>query len=502
MIGTTATTTGAAEGVRGTREREVRLLIAGGGPGGRVSYLMARRLGLGPTTLVMNEEPTVICSLPYGVGRRLIPEGPEATVVSLSSGHRLPPDMPRDVISGTLVSVDPEARVARARGPEGEIRIRYESLILAPGAAPWIPPLEGALRPGTGTADLPAPGPLVAVGDDWVPRERLAEGIFVLRGAEDARALDALAARARRVAVVGTGAVGLEVLEALTDRGVGVVALEALPHAVSALDGELAARVEARLRDRGVELRLSARILSWRPGELGLESGRLPVEAVVFASGVRPRLDLARSMNLRVERGIVVDGRMRTSCPGVWAVGDAVQIADGATGRPLLPLIGTLAMRQAMTAVSDLAGTPAGLPPATVWGVSEIFDLHWGSVGWSEEAASRAGLSVLGLSLPVRSRDPFMPSGREGLWKLTLSAGGGEAEGIRPGQILGFQVVTEGDSPIHLAERFVDIVARRETLPDLFGHYFIHSPAHNAVDDPFLALLGMGMERLRTLSGR
>jgi NADH oxidase (H2O2-forming) len=199
-------------------------------------------------------------------------------------------------------------------------------------------------------------------------------------------------------------------------------------------------------------------------------------------------------MGLTVERGIVTDGRMRTSLPGVWALGDAAQIPDGATGRPLLPLIGTLAMRQSMTAVMDLAGMPAGLPPATVWGVSEIFGLHWGSVGWSEEAATRTGLPVFALTLPVRSRDPFMPSGKEGIWKLTVAAA--EAEGIRPGQILGFQVVTEGDNPVHLAERFVDIIARRETVPDLFGHYFIHSPAHNAVDDPFLALMGMAMEKM------
>jgi NADPH-dependent 2,4-dienoyl-CoA reductase/sulfur reductase-like enzyme len=435
----------------------------------------------------------VICSLPYGVGRRLVPEGPEATVVSLEREKRLPPETLRDVVQGTVTAIDPETRIATVRGPRGESRIRYESLILAPGAVPWIPPVEGVLRPSA-AGEGSAPEAVVAVGDELVDRGRLAEGVFVLRGAGDARALDALAARAKRVAVVGTGAVGLEVIEALADRGVNVVALEALPHVTSALDGELAGKLEARLRERGVDVRLSARILAWKPGELTLESGRLPVDAVVFASGVRPRLDLARTMGLTVERGIVTDGRMRTSLPGVWALGDAAQIPDGATGRPLLPLIGTLAMRQSMTAVMDLAGMPAGLPPATVWGVSEIFGLHWGSVGWSEEAATRTGLPVFALTLPVRSRDPFMPSGKEGIWKLTVAAA--EAEGIRPGQILGFQVVTEGDNPVHLAERFVDIIARRETVPDLFGHYFIHSPAHNAVDDPFLALMGMAMEKM------
>ena len=188
-----------------------------------------------------------------------------------------------------------------------------------------------------------------------------------------------------------------------------------------------------------------------------------------------------------LEKGIVVDVQGRTSVPGVLAVGDAVQISDGATGLPLLPLIGTLAMRQALVAAATVVGMPWALPPATVWGLSEIFGLHWGSVGWSVEAATRAGLPVVALTQPVRTRDPFMPEGREGIWKLTVAAA--EEKGLRRGQILGFQVVQEGDSPLFLAERFIDIITRRETVPELFGHYFIHSPAHNAVDDPYLNLI-------------
>ena len=78
---------------------------------------------------------------------------------------------------------------------------------------------------------------------------------------------------------------------------------------------------------------------------------------------------------------------------------------------------------------------------------------------------------------------------------ITVAASGNE--GLAPGQILGFQVVTEGDSPLHLAERFVDVVTRRETVQDLFARYFIHSPSHNGVDDPYLGLLFQAQEAMR-----
>ena len=57
-------------------QRQVKVLILGGGPGGRVSYMALRRMGMDSLALVADEEPTVICSLPYGVGRRLVPDGP------------------------------------------------------------------------------------------------------------------------------------------------------------------------------------------------------------------------------------------------------------------------------------------------------------------------------------------------------------------------------------------------------------------------------------------
>ena len=126
-----------------TAARAAKLLIVGGGPGGRVSYITARRFGVEPAVMVLNEEPTVICSLPYGVGRRLIPDGPEATVVDLSREKRLPPDAAKDVVFGSVTAIDAAAKTATVAGPAGETQIAYENLILAPGAVPWLPPAEG-----------------------------------------------------------------------------------------------------------------------------------------------------------------------------------------------------------------------------------------------------------------------------------------------------------------------------------------------------------------------
>ena len=465
------------------------VLVVGGGPGGRVAYMALKQFGVADVKMVANEEPIVICSLPYGIGRRLVPEGPEAVVVDLSKSNRLPPTILQDVLQGNVTTLDLERREAIIEGNRGKQVVTFEHLVLAPGAAPWIPPVEGIFKEEgavTGTG--------VFHGDRWVDKGLLSENVYVLRGANDARQLDALADRAKSAVVVGTGAIGLETAEALVDRGMSVTLVEALPHVVAALDEDMAVRIEERLAARNVKVFKGARVDRVLPEGLKLADGTvLEGEGVVFATGVRADLRLAKQAGLATGKGIVVDSRMKTSDSRVYAVGDAVQVTDGATGEEILPLIGTLAMRQAMVAAANIAGRPMELPPLTAWGVSEIFGLHWGSVGWSAEAAQKAKFPVVSLVQPVRTRDPFMPEGREGAWKLVVASA--PHGNIRPGQILGFQVVQDGDSPLFLAERFIDIVSRGETVMDLFGHYFIHAPSQNAVDDPYLGLVNQAMQQ-------
>lgn len=465
-----------------------KILIVGGGPGGRISYMMLRNMGIDDAVLVVNEEPTIICSLPYAVGRELIPEGPEKVVVDLSRPEKLPPDTMKDVLIGEVTSLDVEGHRAVVTGREGSVEVTFEKAILAPGAVPWIPPVPGVLDDSDGGVD----GTWVWYGKELVPRSSLASNVYSLRGAHDARALDDFAAKAQKAVVVGSGAIGLEIVEALVHRGLTVTLLEALPHVTSALDAPLAARLEDRLVSRGVTVGKGIALAEVTSTGVTLDDGTaIEAHGVIFATGVRPNAELARQAGLSVDRGIIVDETMRTSHPDVFAVGDAAEIIDGPTGRRVLPLIGTLAMRQALVAVSRILGMPMTAAPATPWGVSETLGLHWASVGWTEEAATAMDLAVTSLALPYNTREPYMAANREGLWKLTVATAPDEKTGIRPGQILGFQALMEDKSPLFLAERFLDIVTRRETVMDLARHHFIHSPAHNDVNDPYLQLLFM-----------
>src|SRR5690554_8392 len=103
-----------------------RVLIIGGGPGGRFSYMTLRRMGEKSLSIVMNEDPTVICSLPYGVGRKLVPGGPEEEVVDLANSDRLPPEIVEDAIRGVVTELDAENHIARGTSTEGPFEIHFE----------------------------------------------------------------------------------------------------------------------------------------------------------------------------------------------------------------------------------------------------------------------------------------------------------------------------------------------------------------------------------------
>ena len=194
--------------------------------------------------------------------------------------------------------------------------------MLAPGAAP--------IRPVARGLDLP--------------------GVFVVRTIPDTRRIRAwLEAPPRREAVVvGGGFIGLEMAENLVRRGLAVTVIEKLPQVMPPLDPEMAAEVARHLHKEGVRLRLGEgfREIEAAGDRLAMRTDRdatIPTDLVILALGVRPEVTLAQAAGLAIgaRGGIVVDERMQTSDPRIYAVGDAIEVRDVVIGQEIiLPLAG------------------------------------------------------------------------------------------------------------------------------------------------------------------
>ncbi len=213
--------------------------------------------------------------------------------------------------------------------------ISYDRLLIASGAAPRTPRIPGL--------EL--------------------TGVFTLRHLADAERLERHLAQARRVAVVGAGAVGLKAADALSHRGLRVDLLARGAQPLSkVLDPTSAGILMEAVRRLGITLHLN----TWptavvgeggRVRALALNDGReLPTEAVIFSVGVAPRVEFLAGTHLAAPEGIPVDEFMATAAPDIFAAGDCVLPRHLITGEPAAFHIWPAAVAQGEVAGANLAG--------------------------------------------------------------------------------------------------------------------------------------------------
>jgi apoptosis-inducing factor 3 len=233
----------------------------------------------------------------------------------------------------------------------------YGALVLATGATPVKPPIAGIDGPQ----------------------------VFVLRTLADSRAIIAKAANAKRAVLIGAGFIGLEVAASLRTRGleVHVVAPDAVP--LARVMGEaIGGFVKKVHEEHGVHFHLGIGIRAIEAEAVVLASGqRIGADLVVVGTGVRPDVSLAEKAGIKTDRGIVVDERLATSTPGVWAIGDAARWPDPRSGERIRVEHWVVAERMGQIAAKSVLGgkVRCDLVPF-FW--SAHYDLTVNYVGYAE----------------------------------------------------------------------------------------------------------------------
>ncbi len=397
------------------------------------------------------------CGLPYYVGNVITDEAS----LLVASAQMFRDRFNIGVHTETeVLSIDRAAHVVQVRDlRSGVVREeRYDTLVLAPGAAPIRPSLPGVDSPG----------------------------VFAVRSIPDTRLIRAWIDQrgVKRAVVVGGGFIGLEMVENLRHRGVEVTVLEKLTQLMPPLDAEMAVWVADHLREKGVTLYLGdglAGIESHDGGALVVvaESGaRLETDLVILAIGVRPETALAREAKLTIgpRGGIVVDERMRTGDPDIYAVGDAVEVHDVLTGQEIvLPLAGP-ANRQGRIAAEAIAGRTTAFRGVQATAVVGVVGMTVASTGASEKGLVRAGVKDFAkIYLHPGHHAGYYPGARAIHLKLLFS--------VPDGRVLGAQAVGfEG------VEKRIDVVATAiqfgATVDDLANAELCYAPQYGAAKDP------------------
>jgi 3-phenylpropionate/trans-cinnamate dioxygenase ferredoxin reductase component len=238
-------------------------------------------------------------------------------------------------LGAQVTAVDPAAREVRLA--DGS-RAGYAKLLLATGSVPRRLPLEG--------------------GD--------ADGVLYLRRVGDSDQIRTAFQTATRVVVIGAGWIGLETAAAARAAGVDVTILETGDLPLLRVLGREAAQVFADLhREQGVDLRFGVQVAEitapgGRADGVRLADGtHVPADAVVVGVGITPRLELASDAGLQTGNGVVVDARLRTSDPDIYAAGDVANAYHPGLGRHIRVEHWANALHQPQTAARAMLGQDA-----------------------------------------------------------------------------------------------------------------------------------------------
>ncbi|WP_281285319.1 FAD-dependent oxidoreductase [Miniimonas arenae] len=404
-----------------------RIVVVGGVAGGMSCAARARRLDETAQITVLERGAFVSyasCGLPYHVGGEIEDTG--RLLVQTPGSLRAALDL--DVRTGhDVVALDPVRRTVTVRAAGGTSEVGFDALVLAVGACPVRPPIDGL--------DSPRVRTLRTVGD----------AVGLRRDIEDG---------ARRALVLGAGFIGLEAAEALARRGLAVTVVELADHVLPPLEPELAHLVTTELRELGVNVRVGVGAAAIEQGVdedvVVLTDGhRVPADLVVLSVGVRPDTAIVEAAGIACEAGaIIVDEHGRTSAPGVWAVGDATVSSDAVTGaRRPVPLAGP-ANRAGRLVADDIlrpgSARPISGPVGTA--IVRVGRLTAAITGANRAALDRAGTPHRTLHLHPLQHAGYFP-GADPIHLVVHVAQDG-------GRLLGAQAVgTDG------VDRRIDVLA-------------------------------------------
>ena len=435
-----------------------KIVIAGGVAGGATAAARIRRLDEQARIVVFERSGYISyanCGLPYYIGGVI--EDPEALTLQTpeSFWNRFRVEMK---VHHEVTAIHRDRKTVSVKNLETgeEFEESYDKLILSPGAKPVRPSLPGV--------DLPH--------------------IFTLRTVEDTFRLKNFVAEngPRSAVMVGGGFIGVEVAENLRHLGLDVTMVQRPKQLMNPFDADMAAFIHSEMRKHGIKLALGVSVEGFEAKDGGIDvlvkdASPIHADLVVLAIGVAPESALARDagLELGMKGSILVNDRMETSDPDIYAVGDAVQVKHIVTGQDALIALAGPANKQGRIAADNICGGDSRYRGSQGSSVLKVFDLTAASTGLNETNARKAGLSVDTVILSPMSHAGYYPGGKVMTMKVVFEKGSFRLLGA---QIVGYDGV---DKRIDVLATAIRCGMKATELKDLDLAY---APPYSSAKDP------------------
>lgn len=436
----------------------MKVVIVGGVAGGASAAARLRRLDENAEIIVFERTGFISyanCGLPYFIGGVITDEEALTLQTPENFWDKFRVDM-RVRHEVTAIHTDKKTVTVHGLETGKTYEESYDKLILSPGAKPIQPNIPGADS----------------------------RHIFTLRTVEDTLRIHRFveAEKPKRAAVIGGGFIGMEAAENLAHLGIDVTLIQRSTHLLPPFDFDMACILHAHMQEHGVKLLLNTEVTQIEETENGLrlktaDGCGFSADMVLFAIGVAPDTALAKNAGLELggKGSIVVNDRMETSVPDIYAVGDAVEVRHFVTGKKALIALAGPANRQGRIAADNICGGSSTYQGSQGSSVIKVFDMTAASTGINETAAKAAGLDYERVVLSPVSHAGYYPGGTVMTMKVLYEK---ETLQLLGAQITGFDGVDKRIDVLATAIR----AGMRAT--ELTGLDLAYAPPYSSAKDP------------------
>ena len=432
-----------------------KVLIVGGVAGGASTATRLRRLNEDLEIILFEKGQHVSfanCGLPYHIGgvienrESLLVQTPE----SLKERFNLDVRVNSEVIS---VNSQEKSVVVKTKNGE-EYKESFDYLVLAPGAKPLVPPIDG-------------------IGG---------KNIYTLRNVTD---LDKIMEKIRSVKeaiVIGGGFIGVEVAENLQEIGITTTLIEAAPSILAPFDSEMSNILETQLASNGVNLLTNNKVIKFQNEDeevlVSLENGNIiKGDIVILAIGVSPDTKFLNNSGINLgERGhILVNEHLETNIKDIYALGDAILVKHFVTGQDVAIALAGPANRQGRIVAGNISGKDEIYKGSFGTSIIKVFNLTGGATGLNERSLKSLGKNFEKIYLHPNDHAGYYPGATPISIKLLYEK---ETKKVLGAQAVGLNGV----------DKFIDVIATvlkfRGTIDDLSELDLAYAPPYSSAKSP------------------
>lgn len=394
------------------------------------------------------------CGLPYYVGGVI--EDKSDLIVNTPKSFS---DLTQVEVKTSVeaLEIDRDKKIVKAFDLQNkkEIIFNYDKLVIATGADPIKPPIEGI--------DL--------------------EGVYYMRTPDDAIAVREVVEtnNVKRAVVVGGGFIGLEVAENLHEMGVKTTLVEAMDHIMPGFDDEVSSYVENELIENGIMVLTGERLTSIEGDEkvskVRTDKRAMKADMIVMSVGIRANSNIAETCGLELEanKTIKVNEYMQTNDENIYAVGDCVTVKNILSGKPAWSPMGSSANKEGRCLAKTLAGKKTEFNGVLGTGIVKLLNLNAARTGLTEKEALNLGYNIESVLVPIDDKAHYYPDSKMIIIKLISDKDNKK--------VLGAQVFGEGN-----VDKHIDVISTaitfNATINDLQNLDLAYAPPFSTAIHP------------------